>query len=197
MEAKQSPTIKLREFTMKDRKSTRFVSDVDVTDPGVKVRSPFRLERDNQRRFVRLEISSPMSLNKIKDIFGNFWPVSGGYAIDGIILNISPGGVLVEVDEPLNEGDVVSMKFSLSAGGQTYRQGVETLDNVLGIVKRTDQEEKCCLVGIEFISKDYLRDKLSQGELEMLSENLSDFTQTVQDVLKKYIYHEREKIHEK
>lgn len=168
---------------MKDTTRVKFVTDVDVEDTEIKVRRPFRLDKENQRRFVRLEISSPMSLNKIKDIFGNFWPAGEGYTIDGDILNISAGGVLVEIDQPLNEGDIVTMRFSL--------QGAETLDNVLGIVKRVDQDESCYLVGIEFIGRDYLLDKLSKGELEMLSENLSNFTQKVQDVLKKYIYRER------
>jgi len=55
-------------------------------------------------------------------------------------------------------------------------------------VKRTDQEDSSYLIGIEFVGRDYLSDKLSHGELEVLSENLSDFNQTVQDVLRKYIY---------
>jgi hypothetical protein len=168
---------------MKDTTRMKFIKDVDVNDTAIKVRRPFRLDRENQRRFVRLEISSPTSLNKIKDIFGNFWPVGEGYTIDGDILNISAGGVLIEIDQPLNEGDIVDMRFSL--------QGDETLDNVLGTVKRVDQDESCYLVGIEFIGRDYLLDRLSEGEMQMLSENLSDFTQTVHDVLKKYIYRER------
>ena len=173
---------------MKDTTRVKFVTDVDVNDTEIKVRRPFRLDKENQRQFVRLEISSPMSLNKIKDTFGNFWPAGEGYTIDGDILNISAGGVLVEIDQPLNEGDIVVMRFSL--------QGAETLDNVLGTIKRTDQDESCYLVGIEFIGRDYLLDKLSEGEMEMLSENLSNFTQTVQDVLKKYIYRERVTPHE-
>ncbi len=168
---------------MKDTTRIKHVSDVNLEEKRIKGRPPFRVQRENQRRFVRLEISSPMSLHKVKDIFGNFWPDGEGYAIHGEILNISAGGVLVEVDQPLNEGDIVSMRFSL--------QEVETLDNVLGIVKRTDQSEDCLLAGIEFVGKESLCDMLSQGELEMLSEEFTDFKQRVQDVLQKYIYRER------
>jgi len=168
---------------MKNTTKARFVSDVEVKDSNLRVRPPFRLNRENHRRFVRFEISSPMTLHKIKDIFGNFWPSDEEHAINGVILNISAGGILVEIDQPLSENDIVSMRFSL--------QGVETLENVLGTVKRTDQEENCCLAGIEFVGREYLCDKLSQGELEMLPENLSHFYQRVQDVLGKYIYHER------
>ncbi len=173
---------------MKDTTRTKFITDVDVKNTEVKVRRPFRLDQDNQRRFVRLEISSPVSLNKIKDIFGNFWPAGEGYTIEGDILNISATGLLVEIDQPLNEGDIVAMRFFL--------QGVETLDNVLGAVKRIERDEGRYLAGLEFIGRDYLLDKLSRGELEMLSENLSNFTQTVQDVLKKYTYREGVTRHE-
>lgn len=168
---------------MNDTTKTKFITDVNVEEKEIKVRQPFKLSKENQRRFVRLEISSPMSLKKIKDAFGNFWPQGAGFTIDGVILNISAGGVLVELDQSLNEGDIVSMRFTL--------QDVETLENVLGTVKRTEQDDSYYLAGIEFVSRDYLLDKISQAEMEMLSENLSDFEGTVQDVLKKYIHRER------
>jgi hypothetical protein len=167
---------------MKDSTRAKFISDVKMEEQGIKVRRPFKLSSEKQRRFVRLEISSPMSLKKIKDIFGNLWPQGTGFTIEGTILNISVSGVLVEIDQPLNEGDIVAMRFTL--------QGVETLENVLGIVKRTDQDETVHLAGIEFVNKEHLADKLSQAEMEMLAENLSDFQGTIHDVLKKYIHRE-------
>ncbi len=168
---------------MTDTTKTKFISEVNMEGKEIKVHPPFKLHKDNQRRFVRLEISSPMSLKKVKDVFGNFLQHKEEFTISGTILNISEGGILVELDQPLNEGDIVSMRFTL--------QGVETLENVLGTVKRTDQDNTWYLTGIEFVGRDYLLDKLSQAEMEMISENLSDFETTVQDVLKKYIYRER------
>jgi len=168
---------------MTDTTKTKFISEVSMQEKEIKVRPPFKLHTDNQRRFVRLEISSPMSLKKVKDVFGNFRQHKEEFTISGTILNISEGGILVELDQPLNEGDIVSMRFTL--------QGVVTLENVLGTVKRTDQDNTCYLAGIEFVDRNYLLDKLSQAEMEMISENLSDFETTVQDVLKKYIYRER------
>ncbi|HWR83621.1 MAG TPA: PilZ domain-containing protein [Candidatus Deferrimicrobium sp.] len=173
----------LEEPAMKDSLRTKFVSDINVTDAEWRVRPPFHLQQDNRRRFVRLEISSPMSLRKLKDIFGNFWPTGGGYAIEGTILNVSPGGVLVETDQPMNEGDLVVMQLTL--------QGAETLDHVLGAVKRSDQLDDCFLAGVEFIGRDRLRDQLSQAELDILTDDLSDFTHSVQEVLAKYVYRER------
>lgn len=167
---------------MKDSTKTTFISEVRMEEDGIKIHRPFKLSTENQRRFVRLEISSPMSLKKIKDVFGNFWPHGTGFTIEGNILNISAGGVLVEIDQPLNEGDIVAMQFTL--------QGIETLKNVLGIVKRTDQEDTFYLTGIEFVERERLMDKLSRAEMEILMENLSDFKGTIHDVLKKYIYRE-------
>ncbi len=160
----------------------KFVSDIDVAGKEIKVRPPFKLTTENQRRYVRLEISSPMTLRKIKDVFGNFWAHGTSFTIDGTILNISAGGVLLEVDQPLNEGDIISMFFTL--------QENETLENVLGAVKRTDRDDTTFLAGVEFVGKNYLMDKLSQAELDMLSENLSDLENTVQKVLQKYVYRE-------
>jgi hypothetical protein len=165
----------------------KFVSDIDVAGKEIKVRPPFHLTTENQRRFVRLEISAPMTLRKIKDVFGNFWVPETSFTIDGTILNVSAGGVLLEVDQPLNEGDIISMSFTL--------QENESLENVLGAVKRTDRDDTTFLAGVEFVGKNYLMDKFSQAELEMLSENLSDFEDTVQKMLKKYVYREQVRRH--
>jgi len=168
---------------MKDTSKVRFVSDVDMDEKDIKGRKPFKVSSENQRRFVRLEISSPMWLKKLKDVFGNFWPDQGGPVIDGTILNISGGGVLVELGEPVNEGDIVSMCFTL--------QGEESLESVLGLVKRSDVEDDFCLVGIEFVDRRRLRDLLSQGELDILSTEFSDFGESVKDCLQKYLYNEK------
>ncbi len=168
---------------MKDTSKLKFVSDVNVEQNRIRASKPFRVETDNNRRYIRLEISSPMSLNKIKDVFGNFWPGENAPVIHGTILNISAGGLLVECDQPLNEGDVVSMKFTV--------QDVEVLDNVLGLVKRCDPEDDCSLAGIEFISHNRLEDKLTSAEMELLTEKVANFHQSVQKVLERYLYHEQ------
>ena len=86
---------------MKTTSKTKFISDVNMEDKKITSRRPFPVRQENQRRYVRLEISSPMDLRRIKDIFGNFWPNDDGDMVHGSILNISAGGVLVE-----GKGDV-------------------------------------------------------------------------------------------
>lgn len=172
---------------MKHTTRTKFISDVDVTEKNLKARKPFRISNENKRQFVRLEISTPMSLRKIKDIFGNFWPTEEEYNVAGEILNISAGGVLVDLDHPLNEHDIVSMKFSM--------QDVKALDNVLGLVKRVEHDEECYLTGIEFVSHQQLEDRLSTAELRLLDDNFGDFSHRVTNVLKQYIYDSTEEQH--
>ncbi len=164
---------------MKHATRTKYFSDIDVHERQQQSRRPFRVEQDNQRRFVRLEISSPIALKKVKDSLGGFWPEGTTYAIDGTILNVSPGGVLIETEQPLGEHEIVAMRFTL--------QGDEVLEHILGMVKRSEKMDDFYLSGIEFINRGHLEDKLSQGEIDMLSDKLVNFQEMVQQVLARYI----------
>ena len=73
-------------------------------------------------------------------------------------------------------------------------QDVEHLDNVLGLVKRTDQGEDYCLSGIEFITREHLRDKLSAAELDLLGQRFGNFRESVQQVLSRYLYTDRKAV---
>lgn len=168
---------------MNDSEKVRYVQDVDTGVEQLAVRQPFKLQTQDSRRFVRIEISSPMSLRKIKDAGGNFEPDGDWHTLHGLILNISAGGVLVEVDQPLLEGDVVSMHFTL--------QEVESIDNVLGLVKRADHDDGTFLAGIQFITREYLEDLFSQAEMDLLPNSLTNFNEGVREVLNKYVFREK------
>ena len=155
-------------------------SDRSAVADGLAVTEPFELERDNQRRYIRLEILSPVELAIVKDIFGTFHYQSGERTVDGSILNISPGGILVELDQPVNEGDIVSMTFTI--------ENSETLEHVLGVVKRLDINEGFQLAGIEFVNKERLTDRLTRPEMEELDESYADFAAKIKDVLKRHVY---------
>ncbi len=163
---------------MKDTGRIKFVSDVDV-DGDVKVEKPLKLKRDDQRRFVRLEIVSPMSLGRIKDGLGNFCPDADEETIPGVVLNISGGGALLDLERPVGEGDIVAMRFSL--------ENIEPLEGVLGVVKRSEPDADGHVVGIQFVKRDQLADRLSQSELDMLPEQFSHFSARVHDVLNRYV----------
>jgi hypothetical protein len=168
---------------MKDASKVKFVSHVGVGQKNVRARKPFKVQADNSRRYIRLEISAPMSLNRIKDVFGHFWPNDDAPVVHGTVLNISAGGVLVDIDQPLNAGDIVGMRFTL--------QNVEVLENVLGLVKRCDNEEDCSLAGIEFLNRSSLQDRLTAGEVDLLGDKLSTFHDSVQRTLERYLYREK------
>jgi hypothetical protein len=87
--------------------------------------------------------------------------------------------VLVDLNDPVAQGDIVSLRFNL--------QGEVILENVLGLVKRTEESEGKYLTGVEFIERSKLADKLSQAELNMLSDELNGFDDNVRKVLTKYL----------
>ena len=168
---------------MSNSDKVKFVHDVDAQEAEFQARKPFKVEKEENRRFVRLEISSPMSMQRIKDAGGDFSPEGDWHTLHAMILNISAGGVLVELDQPLREGDIVSMHFTL--------QEIESLDHILGLVKRAEQNEGFFMAGIEFVSREHLNDILSQGEIDLLPDTMASFTESVRDVLNRYIFRER------
>lgn len=164
---------------MSDKTKVKYVSDIDITDSDVLVKKPFKLKTENQRRFVRIEISAPVSIRNLKD---DVYKISDDvkYTIEGTIFNISANGVLVEMKETVSENDFLLMKFTI--------QNVETIDSVLGLVKRIDIEKENNLVGIEFLSPNALKDRFSQPEIELLQENISNFNDSIHDTIEKYLY---------
>ncbi len=167
----------------KDQK-VKFVSDVPVADTSLVSEKPFEIRSDEQRRYVRLEISAPTELQRVKDQSGNFWPEGEGADIRGTILNISAGGVLVDLEKPLECRDIVIMSFHL--------QHEIVVRNVLGRVKRCDADDACYLAGIEFVTREQLSDALSAGELEVLSDDMANFGDSVQRLLSGYVKRRKE-----
>jgi hypothetical protein len=168
---------------MKSSTKAKFVKDVESSEAPHRARKPFKVQEENRRRFIRLEIAAPMTLKKIKDREAHFWPEGDWQVINGLILNISAGGVLVELDQAVSEGDLVAMQFTL--------QGVETLANVIGLVKRSDADESTYLVGIEFLTRAQLPDLMSRAEIELLGDSCANFDERVRQVLNKYVYREQ------
>jgi len=156
--------------------------DATETIPtDLKVRPPLAIEQDERRSFVRLQISSPMSVKRVKDIFGKF-SAEGRGEIKAEILNLSASGVLVELEQPLNQGDIVGMRFEV--------EGVDNMGGVLGLVKRSEVSEDYHLAGIQFVSRAQLSDTLSESELDLISDNFTEFDQSVREVLGRYLYRE-------
>jgi len=112
----------------------KIISDVEAGDNVLSVKKPFKLYKEEKRRYIRLEISEPIDLSILKDDVDSYWPEGDGPKYTGSILNISAGGVLVISDCPVKEGMIVLLKISL--------QDIEVLDNIIGLVKRVDDDEE-------------------------------------------------------
>ncbi len=164
---------------MKQSKRTKFVTEHDLQEKEQQVRAPFKVTQDTRRRFVRVEIASPLYIQRIKGADGGFWPEGQDRPISGTILNISLGGVLVDLDNAIKHGDIVTLKFNL--------QGEVVLQNVLGLIKRSEESEGKYLTGIEFVDRERLSDRLTRAELDLLSDEIDGFNDNVRKVLKKYI----------
>ncbi len=164
---------------MSDKTKVKYISDIEIDDSDVLVKKPFKLQKENKRRFVRVEISAPISIRNLKDKLENI-DDEMTYTIEGTILNISANGVLIDINEAVAERDFLLMKFTI--------QDTESIDSVLGIVKRIDIDEKSNLVGIEFLSPELLKDRLSQPEIEILQENVTNFHDSIHETLENYLF---------
>jgi hypothetical protein len=163
----------------------KHISEVDVDIDTIAIRQPFSLERDRQRRYIRLEISEPIEYALIKGRTGRFYLADQAPCYRGAILNLSAGGALIVSPDPIEEDSLVLAKITL--------QEVEIVDHVIGLVKRAEADGKEWLIGLEFISRDQLNDYLSEAEIEMLPENAASFDDRIRQTLNKYIYSHRVK----
>jgi len=164
---------------MTNSKKAKFVTEHELEGKEQVVGAPFKVTQDTRRHFVRVEIMSPLYLQRIKGADGGFWPEGQGQPITGTILNISLGGVLVDLEHPVKSGDIVTLRFNL--------QGEVILQNVLGLVKRSEESEGKFLTGIEFVERSKLADKMTGAEMDLLSNDIDGFDDNVRKVLKKYI----------
>lgn len=144
------------------------------------VRPPFKIMQDNRRRFIRVDIDAPITYCTIKSTEGSFWPDCDGPEGTGEILNISAGGILLFTRQPIMEGTVVSMSLQL--------EECETIDNILGLIKRTELDSGGYLVGVESITRERLCDVLEENEIEQLCGDLASFTERLRGLLNRYIY---------
>jgi len=166
-----------------DETRSKIISEIETDENVVSVKKPFALHKDKSRHYIRLEISEPLSFSILRDRENGFRTQPNEQIFQGSILNISAGGVLIETETPLGEGSLITMKMSL--------QEVETIDHVIGLVKRADADENMWLIGIEFISREYLVDHFSSAELEIIPPELASFDERLKMTLNKYVQYKR------
>ncbi len=144
------------------------------------VREPFKIMEDNRRRFIRIDIDEPVSFAVIKTEEDGFWPECDGPVGEGEVINISAGGMLLFVKEPLMANTLISLSLQL--------KDCQPCDNILGKVKRIDLDSGGYLAGVELISREQLADNMSAPEIEQLPTSLASFTERLRTLLNDYVY---------
>ena len=144
------------------------------------VKPPFQIMEDNRRRFIRIDFEEPICYTTLKNTDGAFWPDGDGPSGKGEILNISAGGFLMFTDEPVMENSLLSMSIKI--------EGCEEVNNILGLVKRTDIDSGGYLIGIESITREKLFDIMSSQEIEQIPSDVASFTERLRALLNTYIY---------
>jgi len=133
-----------------------------------------------KRRHVRLDIFSPVAFHVLvveKDYRVRSHPAKKA----GILLNLSGGGALISSTDEVHGGDLVLMKFDI--------KGLETMSDVVGKVKRTEQcEDGEYLIGVEFVTADLIDDPKLSDALARLSGDPLTFTDTLKRVVSRFVF---------
>lgn len=150
-------------------------------------------ERSQRRRFVRIDIAGDVNYRVLEiDPRG-----TSSLSVDktGELLNISAGGILLTTRESLNANDVILLKFWL--------KGSQRLENIIGIVKRVEQSHEPegpieeYLVGIEFVTKEFMAQLVPAPHLESLPPEINYFTDALQQLIVQFVYLQQVEIRKK
>ncbi len=144
-------------------------------------------EKPQKRRYVRLDVFSPVAFNSIVveiDKRVRLHPEKKA----GVLLNLSGGGVLISTTDRATEGEFVLMKFDI--------KGFDALTNVLGKVKRVEScEDGECLVGIEFIAIERVDDPVVANGLSRLADHPKEFAQGLSRLISRYVFQRQIETH--
>lgn len=144
-------------------------------------------DKTQKRRYVRLEVFSPVAFNSIvveTDKRVRLHPEKKA----GILLNLSGGGVLISTTDRAREGELVLMKFDI--------KGFDALTNVLGKVKRVeDSGDGEVLVGIEFLAIEHIDDPVIANGLSRLGNHPQEFAQGLSRLISRYVFQRQIETH--
>ena len=139
---------------------------------------PFPLGRSHGRRYVRIELSSPIGFRLLACKNGKL--KLSKEKITGEILNLSEGGVLLLTDGPVPEEGFVLLTLNLN--------GLVILEGVLGKIKRMEASgEGDFLVGMEFASREELEKLSSPEQIEDLSVKVASFNYKLREIITSYL----------
>jgi len=143
------------------------------------VQKPFTVYQHKRRKYIRLDVNSPIKF-KIFNPPDLDLDLSDKYTSQGIVLNISGGGVLMETDYKVHEDDYLVMEVSLL--------DADSLTGIIGKVKRVDDDKDQPLVGVEFMSPEQLREEMPAEIIDSIGEVIFSFDEQLRKMLLKYVF---------
>ncbi|MCK4427584.1 MAG: PilZ domain-containing protein [candidate division Zixibacteria bacterium] len=146
--------------------------------PPLTGKSPFPIRSSQGRKYVRIEITSPVDFRLLISKRGRIRLSKD--KCSGKIMNLSCGGILLESGEALPEGTFVLLSLNLN--------GVVVLEGVLGKIKRVEPtEDGEYLVGVEFCLGEELERFASKEQIEKLPVKVGSFNHKLKEIISGYI----------
>ena len=146
--------------------------------PPLIEKSPFPIRSSQGRKYVRIEITSPVDFRLLISKRGRIRLSKD--KCSGKIMNLSCGGILLESGEALPEGTFVLLSLNLN--------GVVVLEGVLGKIKRVEPtEDGEYLVGVEFCLKEELENFASKEQIQKLPVKVGSFNHKLREIISSHV----------
>ncbi len=160
---------------MSDSKDFDVKTDSGITSLG---QTPFPLKTSGGRKYVRIELSSPIQFHLLACKKGKIKLTKD--RTSGEILNLSEGGMLLLTYSPVPEEGFVVLTLNLNK--------FVVLEGVLGKIKRVEpSEEGDFLVGVEFTSREELEKFTSPEQIEHLPVKVASFGRKLREIISSYL----------
>jgi hypothetical protein len=141
-------------------------------------RVPFPVGTSDGRKYVRLELSSPVEFH-VLTLSGGKLKLSRKRS-NAEILNLSQGGMLLATDSPVPSDGFMILTLNLN--------GLVVLDGVLGKIKRVEPSgEGDFLVGLQFAAEAELEKLVSAEEIRRLPMKVTSFKHKISQIISSYL----------
>jgi len=139
---------------------------------------PFPIGESGGRRYVRIEISSPVHFRVLQLHRGKIR--LSKRQIPGEILNLSEGGVLLVTEHSVPEEGFILLSLNLNK--------LVVLEGVLGKIKRVEPSpEGDFLMGVEFVSKKELEKFASPQQIDLLPVKVASFDHKLKQIITSFL----------
>ncbi len=158
--------------------------DSKGTDPktnslsSVLERTPFPVGTSDGRKYIRLELSSPVGFHVLTCSGGKLKLSKKKNTAE--ILNLSEGGMLLATDCLLPTEGFLVATLNLN--------GLVVLDGVLGKIKRVEPSgDGDFLVGLQFAAEEELEKLASSEEIRRLPVRVTNFKHKIRQIISSYL----------